>query len=253
MVRVRSTFGSWVLVIAVLMLARIPEGPAAPAPVVEGEIALPDRGIKEPDVQHPGFIDRIPNPITELRPFDPRPECFVYLEGGPAAPDAATPDTKARIWELGGESFAVPLLPVVLGTAVDIKNVGKNTHPLFSPNFPDLVSKDPIGPGGVRTIQVKEPNKPVEIRSLDSPHLEGRIVAVPTRYFAMLDRRDLKGKWRISDVPPGKWTVRVWYRDGWLPINEVIEVGAKGTTTVRTITLPDRLEPKAPADPQKPN
>src|SRR5262245_29740185 len=100
---------------------------------VEGEIALPPGGVEEPAVRQSAFVERIKNPITELRPFDPRPECFVYLDGGPAGPDATKPPPRDVVLELGSASFLTPLLPVVVGSTVDIKNVGKNTHPIQSP------------------------------------------------------------------------------------------------------------------------
>lgn len=238
--------------LALVLVALASPGASAAPPVaaVEGEIALPDGGVKQPDVEYPGFVDRIPNPITEIRQFDPRPEVVVVLEGGPVDAEGGKPESGAVTWELGPHAFGTPIVAVALGQRVDIKNRSKGVqHPLYSPNYPDLVSKDPIGPGGVRTVEVKEPHRAIVIRSQDLPHLEGRIVAFPTRYFATLDRRDPKGKYRIENVPSGKWTVRIWYRDGWLPTQQVVEVGTKGTTTVPRITLPQQLEPKAPAQP----
>jgi hypothetical protein len=72
-------------------------------------------------------------------------------------------------------------------------------------------------------------------------------VAVPTRYVARLDRA---GGFKIDSVPLGKWTVKIWYRDGWLPTTQVVEVVAKGTPRVK-ITLPERLAAKAPGSPEK--
>ena len=111
----------------------------------------------------------------------------------------------------------------------------------------DLLPKDAIGPGGERSAKIGQVNVAVRVQSLDSPHLEGRIVGLPTKYFARLGR---DGSFSISDVPVGKWTLRIWYRDGWLTTTQVVEVTAK-TPRVR-ITLPERLEPKAPPAPAAP-
>src|SRR4051794_23577718 len=78
--------------------------------VVEGRIELPPGGVKEPEVQYAGFIDRIPNAITELRPYDPRPECFVFLDGGTPGADAATPPPTALSWRLFASNFQTPIL-----------------------------------------------------------------------------------------------------------------------------------------------
>jgi hypothetical protein len=208
--------------------------------VVEGDIALPPAGVQEPAATHIGYIPRIKNPITELRPFDPRPECFVFLDGGPAGDDAMRPQTGAQL-KVGVAAFTPPLLPVVVGTEVSLKNVSRATHPLYSPDAAGVLdSEAPIGAGGDRKAMVKEPFKAIRLISRDAPHLEGRLVGVPTKYFARLDRA---GAFKIDDVPPGRWTVKIWYRDGWLPTTQVVEVVAKGTPRVKII-LPERIAPK---------
>ena len=212
--------------------------------LVEGDIALPPAGVEEPAIAHPGYVPRIKNPITELRPFDPRPECVVVLDGGPADGEAGKA-TSPQTLKLGVAAFSPPILPVVLGTDIVIKNVSRTTHPIYSPDAPDLLdSEAPIGAGGDRKITLKEPFKPIRLLSRDAPHLEGRVIAVPTKYFARLDRG---GSFKIDDVPPGKWTVKIWYRDGWLPTTQVVEVVAKGTPRVK-ITLPERVLAKPPAE-----
>lgn len=226
---------------ALAMLALSVAAPAWAA-TVEGEIQLPPAGVEEPPLRLVGFVNRIKNPVTELRPFDPRPECFVYLEGGPAGPDASTP-TKTVYLELGSVSFLTPILPVVVGTNVEIKNVGKNTHPIQAVGHPGLFEGPPVGPGGVRSSKITTANVAIRLASPDSPHVEGRIVALKTRYFSRIAR---DGTFRIDDVPPGRWTLKIWYRDGWLPTTQTVEVSAKAPRI--KITLPERLEPKAPVE-----
>ena len=212
---------------------------AAPPNVnLDGRIDLPPGGVKEPEVQYAGFIDRIPNAITELRPYDPRPECFVYLEGGPPGPDAATPPPVAVSWRLFASNFQVPILPVVAGSNVEIKNISQTTHPLHAVNKPDALTAEPIGPGGTRSIKATDVGKAIVIRSKDSPHLEARLVALPSKYFARLKK---DGSFTIEDVPPGKWTAKVWCKDGWLPVSRAVDVGARGARA--DLTLPERLEP----------
>jgi hypothetical protein len=228
-----------IIILAVAIAAPLVARSAPTGATVEGRVRLPEGGIKEPDVQYVGYIDRIPNPITELRPYDPRPECFVFLEGGPAAPEASRPDGKTVQWTVNS-GFATPILPVVVGTKIEIKNVSRSiTHALYAVDKPDVFSAEPLGPGGSRDVTAAEPGKALVIRSKDSPHVEARIVALPTRYFAPL-RRD--GSFSIPDVPAGKWTVMVWYRDGWLPVQKVIDVGSK--TEKVELRLPDKLEPE---------
>ncbi len=212
---------------------------------VEGEISVPAAGVREPAAQYIGFIDRIPNPITGLRPFDPRPESFVYLDGGPGGADASKVEANKTItWNLQSETFTPPIMPVLIGMPITIKNVGKNTQPLTADTASVFSGTDAIGPGGVRPLAIKETGKAIIIRSTDSPHLEGRVVALPTKYFAAIKR---DGTFKIEDVPAGKYTLRVWYRDGWLTsADKPIEVTAKMEKV--KIALPEKLEPPAAGD-----
>jgi hypothetical protein len=209
---------------------------------VEGDIALPPAGPKEPAAQYLGFIDRIPNPITGLRPFDPRPESFVYLDGGPGGADASKSDGSTVTWELQSETFVPVIKPFLLGQAIQIKNTGKKTLSIDSSVAGVLGDTTPIGAGGTRPLTIKEGQKPVVFRSDDSPHLEGRAVALPTKYFAPIKR---DGSFKIENVPPGKYTLRVWYKDGWLTtVDKQIEVGGKMERV--KIALPENLESPAP-------
>jgi hypothetical protein len=223
--------------LASMITAASPVDAASANATVEGRVRLPDGGIKEPEAQYVGYIDRIPNPIAELRAYDPRPECFVYLEGGTPGPDASKPDGRPVTLTVAS-GFALPILPVVVGTSVEIKNNGRATHPLYVVGQPDLISAEPLGPGGTRSFTAKDAGKAIVIRSKDMPHVETRVVALPTRYFAPLKR---DGSFSIPDVPPGKWTLKIWYRDGWLPVTKSIDVAPKMEKP--EIRLPDRLEP----------
>jgi hypothetical protein len=213
---------------------------------VEGRLDLPPGGVKEPEAQYVGFIPRIANAITELRPYDPRPECFVFLEGGPAGPDAAVAPAKPISWLLYASNFATPLVPVVAGTTVEIKNISQTTHPLFAVDKADaLGDTSPVGPGGVRSVKVSEVGKSLLIRSKDSPHLEARLVALPSKYFSRLKK---DGSFAIEDVPPGKWTAKVWCKDGFLPVMKNVDVAGRNARV--DLVLPDRIEPVAkPANP----
>jgi hypothetical protein len=180
--------------------------------------------IQMPPARHLGFLPPIENPIVELRPFDPLPECFVYLEDGPPGADLGTGSRTAVIWQLESHSFSPPLLPVVSGGNVEIANVGRETHLLLAPGREDLLPNDPIGPGSSRMIGVPGEGEAIRIVSRASPHLEGRVVPLPSRYFSRLDRN---GRFKIDQVPAGRWTLRVWYRDGWAGPGRPVDVPSR--------------------------
>jgi hypothetical protein len=208
---------------------------------VQGVVIPPPR-VDPPPARHLGFLPRIDNPIVELRQYDPLPECFVFLEGGPGG--EAAPAKASVVWQLESHSFNPPLLPVVAGANVEIANVGRETHLLSSPGHEDLLTKDPIGPGSSRTIGAPAAGQAVKIVSRAAPHLEGRIVPLPSRYFSRLDRN---GRFKIENVPAGKWTLRVWYRDGWASFpGRAIDVPGKD---VKIDLTTDALSEKAAAAP----
>lgn len=214
--------------------------PPVTAGAVQG-VVVPPPTVQAPPSRHLGFLPPIENPIVELRQFDPLPECFVFLEGGPA--EEAQPGSRTAVtWQLESHSFNPPIFPVQSGSNVEIANVGRETHLLLAPGRDDLLPKDPIGPGSSRVIGVPGEGEAVRIVSRTSPHLEGRIVPLPSRYFSRLDRN---GRFKIDNVPAGRWTLKVWYRDGWAGLpGKAIDAPAKD---IRIDLTTEALSGKAPS------
>jgi hypothetical protein len=237
----------------VLAAALAPALALAPAPAravenggtVSGTIALPDPAKRgEPPVKSSGFVRRARNALKAPRPFDPLPYLVVVLEGDPAPEDAEPPPQLPR-YTIIGESFDVPILPVVAGSAVEIKNNGKGSPRLYSPDLADLVPGDPVSPKGERkTKKLDKAGASYEIRDRESAHLTGRIAVFPHRYFT---RVKPDGKFEIKGVAPGTWKVKVWYVDGWVEVPaETVEVVAKKEAKLKQpIALPPRLPTKS--------
>lgn len=215
----------WVrLALVTAALLGVSPAAAAPGVTVQG-VLIPPAKVEAPSAQRLGFLEPIENPIVELRQYDPFPECFVYLEGGPTATDVAAPPKATVNWQLESHSLSPPLLPVMVGTVVEITNRGRETQLLYSPTQEDLLPKEPIGPNSAKTLTVTSAQTPLLILSKTSPHLEGRVVGLPNRYFSRVDRN---GKFKIENVPPGRWTFKLWYRDGWSNLaGRTIEVPGK--------------------------
>jgi hypothetical protein len=221
------------LALASIVLASglAPGASAAPptAVTVQGAV-VPPAAVEAPPLAYAGFVPPTPNPILPLRQYDPLPECIVYLDGAAAPPEAAQPPHGPVTWQLGNHAFMPPILPVISGSQVEISNVGQETHVLYSPTQPGLIPKEPIGRDGSRTVTASGKDLAIPIQAKGSPHLIGRIVPLPTRYFARPDRN---GKFKIENVPAGRWTVKVWYRDGWLGLPaKTIDVPGKGDVRI---------------------
>lgn len=210
---------------------------------VSGTIAL-GKSKPKPPVRSTGFVERKPNPIMETLRFDPRREIVVVLEGGPMQPADQEPDRNGVKWQLMGESFDIPVLPIVAGTDIDLKYTGHGSPTLYSPQDEALLKSEAISRDGIRTLSVKEPGKAFEIRARGSQHLVGRIVAFKHRFFARLDG---DGNFEIKDVPEGTWTLKLWYRDGWVDgVATAVEV-TRRDRKVDPINVPDSVGPDAPA------
>jgi len=208
--------------------------------IVVGAIALAAAEQRGPTpVHNQGFVRRVPA-LRPPRAFDPRPHMIVVLDGAtPPEEDRQPPGQPVR-YTIIGESFEVPLLPVVAGSVVEIRNAGRGAPRLYSPDQADLVPGDPIGPRGERKTKKIEPaHRAFELRDRESVHLSGRIVAFPHRYMSLVGA---DGKFAIQGVAPGTWKVRVWYRDAWVEVaEETVEVVAKKESKPVKITLPAKL------------
>jgi hypothetical protein len=227
--------------VAAVLVASLCAATAHASPV-EGSIQFKPNRLGKPPERNQGFLPRIENPLRPVKRFDPLPWFVVVLEGGPVSDSDRTPPAQAVVYDLLGASFEVPILPVLAGAQVEIKNRSHDTPTLVTPDAPGLVDSVAIKPRGVHAFRVDAPLKPVVIRAEGSPHLRGTVVAFPTRYFARVDER---GNFAIPDVPPGQWTARIWYRDGWLDgVAQRIEVGPKRTTA--TIEVSPVLKVVAP-------
>lgn len=202
-----------------------------------------DAGRLKPPARNQGFVPRIENPLRPVKKPEPLPSLVVVLDGGPMAEGDSAPPEKPVRYDLLGESFATPILPVVAGSTVELRNRGFRTPVLLTPDFPELVASVALAPRGTHAFTTGEPLRPVIIRAENAPHLKGTVLALPHRYFAAVDDR---GRFEIDDVPAGDWKVRVWYRDGWLQgVAETVQVGPKRATI--TLKIPPKLEIEPPA------
>jgi hypothetical protein len=215
-------------VAAVLAMA----APAA-AGTVSGKLELPPGAPDRPPVRGKAFVDRTPNPLAPVRQVNPLPAIIISLEPAPTT-QFAPPPPAAVNWDLLGESFARPVLPVRIGGEVRIRNKGRTAPVLVAAGKPTLLIKKPLNPTAEITfIPGTEPG-PIEIIDEASPHLKARIVVMGSPFFAT---PNTKGEFEIANVPEGEWVVKVWYDTGWLDRpDETITVGEKRTEL--TLKLP---------------
>jgi hypothetical protein len=221
--------------------AAAPDGSA-----VSGVIELASLAERpELPVRSRGFVGRTRGPLKPPRRADPRDRIIVVLDGGPVASEDKKPPSGKQRYELIGESFARPVFPFVAGASLEIKNSGHTAPRLYSPDRDDIVEETPINPRGVRPIRAKlsEPLAPVELRDRDSAHIRGLLVPMPHAYFGVLDE---SGNYQIEGVPAGEWTIKLWYRGGFIDLGKKVRMTVAGRSTkAPTIVLPPNPRPKA--------
>lgn len=230
------------LVAVVLVAVAVDQLPAAKAGPIEGKLVLPPGGVPRPPVRSRGFLDPVDNPHLPVRTPDPFPSMAVVLEGAEAPAPAAVPPVQVP-WDLLGDSFARPLIAVRVGTEIRITNRGHGTPILTATGQPALIAKKPLNPSGEITFNVGTTPGVIEIVDETTPHLRGRVLVTASSHVAQPDGA---GKFAFAEVPPGAWTLRVFYGTGWIDRpDDKLTVEAKRPTTVNP-ALPPGLPVKAP-------
>lgn len=213
--------------VCAVLVALVGEGAAG---TVSGHLELPAPP-ERPPVSQRGFLDRAENPLTPVRPVNVGPYLAVVLEG------EARPQSPGQVsWELGGDSFGRPVLVVPVGAEVLITNTSGTPRTLTALEDPKLFEASPIAPSSSRSFRALEP-RIYTITDKEAPHLRGKVVVVPTPYFAMVEVSGQKlehGAFQIADVAEGSYKLRVFYRDGWIdrPDDAVTVSKGKGKVEV---------------------
>ena len=192
---------------------------AAEAGTVVGKVEMPappDR----PPLATKGFLDRIANSMIPVKPVATTPYLVVALEADDKPPTAGQVS-----WDLVGDSFAKPVLVAPVGADVVIKNTTSAPHTLDAAEDNKLVPGGPLNPKGSKTVHLPQAGKIYTISDRDLPHLKGVIAVVNTSYIASVDA---SGKFEITDIPTGGYKLRLFYRDHWTDVSQIVDVPAKG-------------------------
>jgi hypothetical protein len=221
-------------------------GPSRAGTVV-GKLELPAAPERPPVIAR-GFLDRVENPLADIKRVSIAPYLVVALEG-----EAASGAAPAEVsWDLVGESFARPVIAVPVGAEVVIKNQTKVSRSIGAAEDPKLIV-GPLNPTGSKSFRASQPAV-YTIADRDAPHLRGKIVVVSTLHVAGVDET---GRFEIADVPDGSYKLRVFYYDpdgeargrpsAWLPFSADVIVASKGRANRTEVNakLPP-LDPRPP-------
>ena len=148
-------------------------------------------------------------------------DTVVYLEGGPAPPPPQTP--AHVVMDQKNLTFVPGVLAVRRGTVVEFTNSDDVQHNVFTPAA--VAGRFNLGTynrGEARSVPLDQVGEAVILCNIHM-EMEAHIIVLDGPYFATTDRG---GGFRIADVQPGRYTLRVWRR-GWLPYTRSIDVGGE--------------------------
>jgi plastocyanin len=162
--------------------------------------------------------------------------CAANIEGTVSAPNPAdvvvyvekAPGTfkgERAVMDQQNKVFTPYVLPVLAGTTVEFHNSDNLQHNVFGVGAAEFN----LGNWTKGITREQTFNKPGEVSILCNvhPEMEAHILVLQNPYFA---RPDKSGAFRISNVPPGQYVLRAWYRGKIKKQN--VTVPASGSVTV---------------------
>jgi plastocyanin len=129
-------------------------------------------------------------------------------------------------------TFVPHVLPVLVGTTVAFPNSDEIRHNVFSPG---PLSKFDLGSYPRKQVRYQVFDIPGAVTLLCNVHVEmsAFVIVTETPYFAVTDAA---GKYKLKDVPPGKYVLKVWHERA-RPSSVEIVVGESGIVTAPLIDL----------------
>lgn len=187
-------FRPLILCFAVLLAPALSHAEA----VIEGKVELPKS--RSTPVMNKRYEVVTKGGIVAINP----PLAVVYLEG-----TFPKPEKPVTLQMLQKDLTFVPLLmPVRVGTKVEFPNLDDTFHDVFSYS---PAKRFDLG-------RYRADEKPTPSQVFDTPglvtlrcdiheHMRGLILVVDTPHFVVTD---VDGNFRLSGLPPGKYTLKAW-------------------------------------------
>ena len=149
---------------------------------------------------------------------------------------AHAPPPRTVTVEIGGLDARPRLVIMGPGSVVEIKNTGKMTHELSTPEASAIMPPERLGPGSTRHVKFPTAGGYV-IRDAEYPHIMISVIVVDSPYYSTLDE---KGGFSIASVPDGKAKLRIWTRGAWASEQE-IETGKREDLNIK-VAAPNEKE-----------
>jgi plastocyanin len=170
---------------------------------IEGTVQLPK--VTPVSINPARYKNKI---IGEIGKPDP-PMAVVYLEGNfPKA--AATRGEPGAHMQQQHFQFAPGILPIQVGTAVDFPNLDEGYHNVFSFSKPKRFDLGRYRKDEKPAALVFDQPGVVKLYCEIHEHMRGTILVLNTPYFV---KTDAAGKYRLENLPAGKFKLKAWVDD----------------------------------------
>lgn len=136
-----------------------------------------------------------------------RSRVVIYLEG-PAPAGASTGGHVTEQIRQLDRRFVPEMVVVPVGSTVSFPNMDPIFHNIYSLSKPRTFDLGSYDKGESRTVTFPRPGI-VEVYCHLHPSMSATVFVTPNRWYA---RPDHEGQYRISDVPPGRYTLVAWHR-----------------------------------------
>lgn len=127
--------------------------------------------------------------------------------------------------------FSPDLTVIPRGGTVEFPNDDRVFHNVFSLSSPRRFDLGLYRDGASRSVTFPRPGV-VDVYCNIHPDMKTRIKVVPNSFYALTD---VRGRFRITDVPAGEYTLRAWNGN---EVSAPIRVRASDTATVRLDIAP---------------
>jgi plastocyanin len=152
----------------------------------------------------------------------PAAHSVVYLEG--AAPPLPAARADRVVVDQKNLAFEPRVVPVVRGTVVEFTNSDDVQHNVFTPSaIAGKFNLGTYGPGAARTVTLDQPGDVLVLCNIHM-EMEAHVLVLDGPYFTTVAE---DGSYRITDVPAGRYLLRIW-NEGWLTPSQTVDLPASG-------------------------
>lgn len=131
----------------------------------------------------------------------------VYLEGEPLKGKKYLPPTNRPVMDQKDLAFHPQVLPVVIGTTVEFPNRDNLFHNVFSYSQPKDFDLGRYPTGESRFVRFDRAGV-VRVYCDIHSHMNAIILVLDHPYFSTVND---DGEYAISNIPPGTYTLNLWY------------------------------------------